>query len=145
MATYPVEIPSERRWGIFHSVSGTMFSPTFPEEDELNAAIFAAYYAVLRAGDYEEATQARLALDIAIFLDELAPRNPGQERILSLEWQKACDPDWDENDHEEGQQPHFDTYQLLDAFNDQNSAQANVVMDAFAAWRAKHHSTAARS
>jgi hypothetical protein len=136
MATYPVEIPSERRWGVFHSVSGTMFSPTFQEEDELNAAMFATYYADLRDGDYSENTQARLALDIAIFLDEVAPRSAGQDRFLPLEWQKACDDDWDENDHEEGAQPSFDVYSLLDAFGrDQNSRQARLVMDAFAAWQ----------
>lgn len=133
MATYPVEIPSENRWGVFHSVSGTMFSPTFV--DELNAAIFAAYYANNRAGDYEESTQAHLSLNIAVFLDELAPRpKEGQERVLPIEWQQACDPNW-----EEGEKPHFDAYELLEVFQDQSSRQANFILDAFEAWRAIHH------
>lgn len=135
MATYPVEIPSESRWGVFHSVSGTMYSPTFV--DELNAAIFAAYYATERAHDYDESTQARLSLDIAVFLDELAPRSaPGQDRVLPLEWKKACDEDWDDEDALPGETPLFDAYSLLDAFgDDQNGKQANFVMDAFDAWR----------
>jgi hypothetical protein len=140
MATYPVELPSEHRWAIFHSTSGTMFSPTFLEEDELNAVMFAAYYAGQRSWfTLDEETQTRLALHISMFLDELAPRPaPGQERQLPLAWQQACDPNWNEEEHEEGEKPRFDAYDLLDAFQgNYESRQALFVMDAFASWRAK--------
>lgn len=60
------------RWGIFHSTSDTMFSPTFT--DELEAQIFAVYYGRHSEGaDYSERAQDLIRLAISSFVDATFP------------------------------------------------------------------------
>lgn len=147
MATYPVEIPSRNMWAVIQSTSETMYAPTFDEE--LEALIFAKFYSDRQPlAMYQETAQVEFAHEIRMFLDELAPRAPSVsrgERILPLEWQRKFDTRWDEDDHEEGDKPSFEEYELLEAFQiDYNTPAANFLMDAFAAWRAARHVTATK-
>lgn len=64
------------RWGIFHSASDTMFSPTFT--DELEAQIFAVYYGRHSDGaDYSERAQDLIRLAISSFVDAAFPEKDG--------------------------------------------------------------------
>lgn len=140
MATYPVEIPSRNMWAVIQSTSETMYAPTF--DDELEANIFACFYSDRQPlAMMSETAQVELAHQIRVFLDELAPRAPSisrGERILPLDWQRALDSRWDEEDHEEGDKPCFEEYELLESFENYGSKTAHFVMDAFAAWRTTH-------
>jgi ribosomal protein S18 len=75
MSTYAVHIPSEHRWAVFQSSSGTMYSPTF--SDELSAQLFALYYSTSRGR--------------AVFFDLVKRREfdePAQERnaLAVVQW-----------------------------------------------------------
>lgn len=150
MAIQLVEIPDFHRWAVIHTTSDTMFAPTFPEDDELNGAIFAQFYGELRSHGalsnaplWTEEGQMKVADEIRAFLDELAPREQSVrqgDRIVPRAWAEALDGEWSgQDDDNRPNGPVFEIWQVLDAFS--YGGQEHVVdfvMKSFQAWRATH-------
>ena len=136
MAIYVVEIklPFERRaslFGVLHSTSDTMFSPTFGEDDELIAQMFAFEYS--RPGhlfrDYTESGQTRLAADLRAFLEERFPNFREPIADLPAEWRAALP-----NPNGDAWPFTFDSLDVVAWFRD-GDARADVIADLFHAWR----------
>jgi hypothetical protein len=93
MATYVVEIkfPYERvssTFGVLHSSSDTLFSPTFTEEEVLIAHMFAQEYSGSNLyRDCTEDGQHRLVRDIRAFLEEHFPAFREHMSELPAPWQ----------------------------------------------------------
>lgn len=135
MATYVVEIklPYERSsslFGVLHSTSDTLFSPTFCESDELIAHMFAAEYSgsnLLR--DYTEAGQQGLVRALGMFLAEVFPKFSESSAPLPEAWRAellVC--------HYDDESPDFDASDLLSWYQD-GDGRADIIQAQFHAWR----------
>ena len=137
MAIYVVEIklPYERISSLFavmHSNTDTMFTPTFSEEDELIAHMFAAEYSGPhgRWRDYSESAQHNLVADLRMFLAEVFPHFSESRAQLPTAWHMKLL----ENYYCDDESPELDAADLLNWYQDGDS-RADVAQYAFYAWR----------
>jgi hypothetical protein len=100
MGTYTVRIEEENIIAVFQSTSGTMFSPTWDEDHEIDAQIFACLYGsyprYLAHDDYNDEGQDRIAQEIREFLDEQLGSNRADDSAdlvkMPQAWNEALKP-----------------------------------------------------
>jgi len=140
MAVYVVEIklPYESyssRFGVFHSNTETMFAPTFGEDEQLIAHMFAYKYGHNRLlSDYSEPAQVKLVSEIRLYLDERFPQYRDTLANLPAAWIELLQ-------QVDSDITSFTSVDLIDHFESEDSA-ADAIMHDFYQWRKAQHAEA---